>query len=155
MTSALTSPPSPGFLIAVAAMGWLYMLAGIWRLLLHVGRQLRGWGKEGDSPGFGQGRGALRSGFKQRGREMRAILAVATIAMLASPAFAQTTYVRPTPNGGAIITTPGAPTTFVNPTPNGGFIANTPGRGTTYGNPTPGGGYIISHPTPGGALGGR
>ena len=80
-------------------------------------------------------------------------LVIAAAAMLASPALAQTTYVNPTPNGGAIITRPGGPTTFVQPTPNGGYIANTPGHGTTFANPTPNGGYIVSHPGTGGMYG--
>jgi hypothetical protein len=44
MTSTLIITGVAGCLIAVAAMGWLYILAGTWRWLTHVGRRLRGWG---------------------------------------------------------------------------------------------------------------
>jgi hypothetical protein len=71
---------------------------------------------------------------------MKYVLFVLVGALMATSAYAQVTYVNPTPNGGYIVNRPGGPTTYVNPTPNDGYIANTPGYGTSYGNPTPNGG---------------
>ncbi len=64
------------------------------------------------------------------------------------------TYVNPMPNGGYVITQPGAqpyqPPKYMNPLPNGGYVIVQPGalpyEPPIYINPLPNGGSIITQP---------
>jgi hypothetical protein len=75
------------------------------------------------------------------------ILLCGVALFVASPAFAQTSYVNPNAiGGGYTITRPGGPTTYVNPNAiGGGYTATTPGVGTSFVRPNAiGGGYTIN-----------